>query len=86
MKFPRLQNHILKIFAVVAASLMLPGLALAGTDNGKGNNGQNNGNQNGKTKNGGSERFVGSRGEPSDCVNSFCWCGPASLFASAFAS
>ncbi len=54
MKFPRLQNHILKIFAVVAASLMLPGLALAGTDKGKGkgNDGQNNGNQNGKTKNG----------------------------------
>ncbi len=52
MKFPRLQNHIPKIFAVVAASLMLPGLALAGTDNGKGNNVQNNGNQNGKTKNG----------------------------------
>src|SRR5438132_14039781 len=86
MKYPRSQNRFPKIFAVVAASLMLPGLALAGTDNGKGNNGQNNGNQNGKTKNGGSERFVGSRGEPSDCVNSFCWCGPASLFASAFAS
>jgi hypothetical protein len=52
MKFPRLQNHILKTFAVVAASLMLPGLALAGTNKGKGNDGQNNGNQNGKTKNG----------------------------------
>ena len=48
MKFPRLQNHVLKIFAVVTASLILPGLALAGTDNGKGNDGQNNGNQNGK--------------------------------------
>jgi hypothetical protein len=52
MKFSRLQNHILKLFAVVTASLMLPGLALAGTDNGKGNDGQNNGNQYGKTKNG----------------------------------
>jgi len=52
MRHLRLRNHIPKIFAVVAASLMLPGLALAGTDNGKGNNGQNNGNQNGKTKNG----------------------------------
>jgi hypothetical protein len=52
MKFPRLQNHILKIFAVLAASLILPGLALAGTGKGKGNDGQNNGNQNGKTKNG----------------------------------
>jgi len=48
MKFSRLQNHVLKFFAVVTASLMLPGLALAGTDNGKGNDG----NQNGKTKNG----------------------------------
>jgi hypothetical protein len=37
---------------VAAASLILPGLALAGTDKGKGNDGQNNGNQNGKTKNG----------------------------------
>ncbi len=48
MKYPRLENQILKIFAVVAASLMLSGLALAGTDNGKGNDGQNNGNQYGK--------------------------------------
>jgi hypothetical protein len=52
MKYLRLGNQILKIFAVVAASLILPGLALAGTDHGKGNDGQNNGNQNGKTKNG----------------------------------
>ncbi|HXL08959.1 MAG TPA: hypothetical protein VN966_01940 [Candidatus Bathyarchaeia archaeon] len=52
MKYLRLRNHIHKIFAVVAASLILPGLALAGTDHGKGNDGQNNGNQNGKTKNG----------------------------------
>ena len=37
-----------KILAVVAASLILPGLTLAGTDNGKGNDGQNKGNQNGK--------------------------------------
>jgi hypothetical protein len=37
-----------KILAVVAASLVLPGLSLAGTDNGKGNDGQNNGNQYGK--------------------------------------
>src|SRR5258708_7426849 len=50
MKYPRLNSHILKIFAVVAASLMLPGLALAGTDKDKGNDGQNNGNQHGKTR------------------------------------
>jgi hypothetical protein len=37
-----------KILAVVAASLILPGLTLAGTDKGKGNDGQNNGNQYGK--------------------------------------
>ena len=37
-----------KILAVVTACLMLPGLSLAGTDNGKGNDGQNNGNQYGK--------------------------------------
>jgi len=52
MRYLRLRNHILKIFAVAAASLILPGLALAGTDHGKGNDGQNNGNQHGKTKNG----------------------------------
>jgi hypothetical protein len=43
MEFLRLQNHILKIFAVVAACLMLPGLALAGTDKSKGNDGHDNG-------------------------------------------
>jgi hypothetical protein len=37
-----------KVLAIVVASLILPGLSLAGVDNGKGNNGQNNGNQNGK--------------------------------------
>jgi hypothetical protein len=47
MKFPRLQNHILKTFAVVAASLMLPGLALADKDKGK-----DDGKQHEKTKNG----------------------------------
>jgi hypothetical protein len=52
MRYLRFRNHIHKIFAVAAASLILPGLALAGTDHGKGNDGQNNGNQHGKTKNG----------------------------------
>ena len=52
MKQLRLQNNVLKIFAIVAASAILPGLALLGSDNGKGNDGQNNGNQYGKTKNG----------------------------------
>jgi hypothetical protein len=48
MKYLQSLNNIPKILAVVAASLILPGLALAGTDNGKGNGYQNNGNQNGK--------------------------------------
>jgi hypothetical protein len=56
MKLLRLENHILKFFAVVVASSIIPGLALLGTllgtDKGKGNDGQNNGNQFGKTKNG----------------------------------
>jgi hypothetical protein len=51
-KFCRLQKHVLKFFAVVTAFLMLPGLALAGTDHGKGNDGQNNGNQFGRNKGG----------------------------------
>ncbi len=56
MKSPRLENQIPKIVAIVAASSILPGLALLGTllgtDKGKGNDGQNNGNQYGKTDNG----------------------------------
>jgi hypothetical protein len=52
MKYLRLQNHIPKIFAVVTASLIFSGLALAGTDNGKGNGGSNNGNQYGKNNGG----------------------------------
>jgi hypothetical protein len=44
------KDQIRKICALVAASLILPALAYAGTDNGKGNNGQNNGNQYGKVQ------------------------------------
>jgi hypothetical protein len=45
-----LQKNVRKVCALVAASLILPALAHAGTDNGNGNGGQNNGNQNGKNK------------------------------------
>jgi hypothetical protein len=55
MKYLQSQNNIPKVFAAVAASLILPGLALAGIDNGKGNDGQNNGNQYGR----------GNHGDPS---------------------
>jgi hypothetical protein len=48
MKFSGLQNHILKIFAVVAASLILPGLALAGTDKGKDKDSHDDGKQHGQ--------------------------------------
>jgi hypothetical protein len=48
MKYPQLENHIRKTFALVAAALILPALAYAGTDHGKGNDGQNNGKQNGR--------------------------------------
>ena len=41
-------NRIRKVCALVAATLILPALAHAGTDNGKGNNGQKNGDQNGQ--------------------------------------
>jgi hypothetical protein len=43
MKFSRLQNHLLKLFAVVAASLILPGLALADNDHGKGKHDRDSG-------------------------------------------
>ncbi len=42
------RDHLSKVCALVAAALILPVLAFAGTDNGNGNNGQNNGNQHGK--------------------------------------
>jgi hypothetical protein len=48
MRLYRLYNRLSKCGALVAAALVLPGLAFAGTDNGKGNGGQNNGNQVGK--------------------------------------
>jgi len=38
----------LRACALAAAMLILPALAYAGTDNGKGNGGQNNGNQYGR--------------------------------------
>jgi len=47
MDFPRFLNCSCKVGALVAASVLLPILAFAGTDNGNGNGGQNNGKQNG---------------------------------------
>jgi hypothetical protein len=39
----KIYNRIRKVCALVAATLILPVLAYAGHDNGKGNNGENNG-------------------------------------------
>jgi len=50
MDYLRLQNRVRKVCALTAASLILPALAYAGTDNGKGNDGYNNGNQYGRDK------------------------------------
>ena len=47
MLYPGVFKRVCRICALVAAALVLPVLAYAGTDNGKGNNGQNNGKQNG---------------------------------------
>ena len=46
MKISR--NQLRKTCALAAATLIVPAMAFAGTDKGKGNDGQNNGNQNGK--------------------------------------
>jgi hypothetical protein len=43
MLYPGVFKRVCRICALVAAALVLPVLAYAGTDNGKGNNGQNNG-------------------------------------------
>jgi hypothetical protein len=48
--FKTTPNRVRKISALVAAGLILPALAFAGTDNGNGNGGQKNGNQNGRNK------------------------------------
>ena len=50
MLYPRFRKHISKVCALTIATAILPVLAYAGTDNGKGNGGQNNGNQNGHNK------------------------------------
>jgi hypothetical protein len=44
------RNNVRKLSALVAACLIIPAMAYAGSDNGNGNGGQNNGNQNGKKK------------------------------------
>ncbi len=44
----RSHDHIRKLCALVAAALILPALAYAGQDNGKGNDGKNNGKGNDK--------------------------------------
>jgi hypothetical protein len=43
MFYPGVFKRVCRICALVAAALVLPVLAYAGTDNGKGNNGQNKG-------------------------------------------
>jgi hypothetical protein len=43
MLYPGVFKRVCRICALVAAALVLPVLAYAGTDNGKGNNGQNKG-------------------------------------------
>jgi hypothetical protein len=50
MFYPGVLKRVCRLCAIVAAALILPALAYAGTDNGKGNNGQNNGQQNGHHK------------------------------------
>ena len=44
------RNHVRKLSALVAACLIIPAVAYAGSDNGNGNGGLNNGNQNGRNK------------------------------------
>jgi hypothetical protein len=51
MFYRKVCKRICKICALVAATLILPMLAYAGTDNGTGNNGKNNGRQYGHDKN-----------------------------------
>jgi hypothetical protein len=50
MVYTGASKGICKICALLAATLILPILAYAGTDNGKGNDGKNNGHQYGHDK------------------------------------
>jgi hypothetical protein len=50
MSTPSGNDRVRKIAALITTALVLPALAFAGTDDGKGNGGQNNGNQNGRNK------------------------------------
>jgi hypothetical protein len=50
MSLVQTSTRIGKVCALIAATLIFPILAHAGTDNGNGNGGQNNGNQNGHNK------------------------------------
>ncbi|MEA3206351.1 MAG: hypothetical protein QOG92_2050 [Verrucomicrobiota bacterium] len=48
MKYNKMRRNLMSAF--VAAALILPALAQAGTDKGKGNGGENNGNQYGRIR------------------------------------
>jgi hypothetical protein len=52
MKHSRLKNRIRKVCPLVAATLILPALAYAGNDHGKGNRGENHGRQEGRDRGG----------------------------------
>ena len=48
MMYSRLQNGIGNVCALVAVTLILPAMAFAGHNKGKGNEGENNGKQHGR--------------------------------------
>jgi len=50
ISYLQFSSRIGKVCALIAAALIFPVLAHAGTDHGNGNGGQNNGNQNGHNK------------------------------------
>jgi hypothetical protein len=63
MKYNKMRRNLMSAF--VAAALILPALAQAGTDKGKGNGGENNGNQYGKDK---GDATVTSTPEPNTAI------------------
>jgi len=63
MKYNKMRCNLMSAF--VAAALIIPAIAQAGTDHGNGNGGQNNGNQNGKDK---GDATVTSTPEPNTAI------------------
>jgi hypothetical protein len=86
MIYPRLQNRGRLVCTLLATTLLLPALAFADHDNGKGNKGEKD--DKGDTRQGkrpwGQGHSGGSGSKRGLGIGSFFWCGPVVFFATLF--